>query len=46
MTVNKHAMLIADDSYAGSQSFTKLEKTLQQVFGKKYFLPTHQGRAC
>lgn len=40
------AMLIADDSYAGSQSFTRLEKTLQHVFGKQYFLPTHQGRAA
>lgn len=40
------AMMLADDSYAGSQSFTKLEQTLQKIFDKKYFLPTHQGRAA
>lgn len=40
------SMLIADDSYAGSESFSRLEKTIQDIFGKKYFLPAHQGRAC
>lgn len=40
------AMLIADDSYAGSETFTRLEKTLTEIFGTKYFLPAHQGRAC
>ena len=40
------AMMVADDSYAGSETFTRLEKTLNDIFGKKFFLPTHQGRAC
>ena len=40
------AMMIADDSYAGSATFYRLEKTLQDFFGTKYFLPAHQGRAC
>ena len=40
------AMLEADDSYAGSATFTKLEKKIAEIFGTKYFLPTHQGRAC
>ncbi|WP_100403535.1 tryptophanase [Bacillus sp. FJAT-42315] len=40
------AMLEADDSYAGSETFTKLESKIEEVFGTKYFLPTHQGRAC
>ncbi|NMD69235.1 tryptophanase [Bacillus sp. DNRA2] len=40
------AMLEADDSYAGSATFTKLENKLKEIFGKDYFLPAHQGRAC
>ena len=40
------AMLQADDSYAGSETFFRLEKVLQDIFGMKYFLPAHQGRAC
>jgi len=40
------AMLQADDAYAGSQSFYRLEEALQEVFGKKYLLPAHQGRAA
>ncbi|MDL2252615.1 tryptophanase [Ruminococcaceae bacterium OttesenSCG-928-I18] len=40
------AMLMADDSYAGSETFFRLQKTLQEIFGKEYFLPTHQGRAA
>lgn len=40
------AMMIADDSYAGSQTFTRLEETCREIFGTHYFLPTHQGRAC
>lgn len=40
------AMLIADDSYAGSETFTRLENKIKNIFGTKFFLPTHQGRAC
>ena len=40
------AMMIADDSYAGSETFYRLEKSVQKFFGKQYFLPAHQGRAC
>ena len=40
------SMLRADDAYAGSQSFYRLEKAVQDVFGKKYLLPVHQGRAA
>lgn len=40
------AMMIADDSYAGSETFYRLERAAQKFFGKKYFLPAHQGRAC
>lgn len=40
------AMMEADDSYAGSATFTKLEDKINDIFGMKYFLPAHQGRAC
>ena len=39
-------MLTADDSYAGSATFTRLAGKLREVFGMPYFLPAHQGRAC
>lgn len=40
------ATMVADDSYAGSDTFTKLESKVEEIFGKKYLLPAHQGRAC
>jgi len=40
------AMMAPDDSYAGSATFTRLEEVTQRLFGKKYLLPAHQGRAC
>jgi tryptophanase len=36
----------SDDSYAGSTTFYRLEKAIQEVFGMKFFLRAHQGRAC
>jgi len=47
MSENQYAaMMQADDSYAGSETFYRLEKVLQESFGMKFFLPAHQGRAC
>ncbi|MDR1145924.1 MAG: tryptophanase, partial [Verrucomicrobiales bacterium] len=40
------AMHQADDAYAGSQSFTRMQRAVEHVLGKKYLLPAHQGRAC
>lgn len=40
------AMFIADDSYAGSETYYRLEAKIKEIFGTEYFLPTHQGRAC
>lgn len=40
------AMMHADDAYAGSQSFVRLQKAVEDVLGKKYYLPVHQGRAA
>ena len=40
------AMMQADDAYAGSQSFMRLQKAVEDVLGKKLLLPVHQGRAA
>ena len=40
------AMMEADDAYAGSESFFRLEKTVRDIFGMEHFLPAHQGRGC
>ncbi len=40
------AMMHADDAYAGSQSFARLQKAVEDVLKKKYLLPAHQGRAA
>jgi len=40
------AMFRADDAYAGSQSFERLQQAVEHVLGKKYLLPVHQGRAA
>ncbi|MCL1807701.1 MAG: tryptophanase [Oscillospiraceae bacterium] len=47
MSQNQYAaMMQADDSYAGSETYYRLEAVLQDIFGMKHFLPAHQGRAC
>jgi tryptophanase len=40
------SMMTADDAYAGSATFTRLANKLSEIFGTKYFLPAHQGRAA
>ncbi len=40
------AMMIVDDSYAGSATFTRLKDKIKEIFDTEYFLPVHQGRAC
>lgn len=40
------SMLIADDAYAGSATFYRLEQKVKDVLGLPLFLPAHQGRAC
>lgn len=40
------AMLRADDAYAGSETFYRMQKKLEELFGMPFCLPAHQGRAC
>jgi tyrosine phenol-lyase len=40
------AMLVADESYAGSRSFARLERVVRELTGFYHIIPTHQGRAA
>ena len=40
------SMGIADDSYAGSETFNRVKAAIFEVFGTENVLPAHQGRAC
>ncbi len=40
------ALLEGDESYAGAKDFFEFEKTVKDLVGMEYVIPTHQGRSA
>jgi len=40
------SIMLGDEAYAGSKSWYKLEKAVQEIYGFRYVVPTHQGRGA
>jgi tryptophanase len=47
MSQNQWAgIMLGDESYAGCRNYFNLKQTVEEIFGFKYFVPTHQGRGA
>lgn len=40
------SLMLGDEAYAGASSFSRMERTFQDLTGMAYVLPAHQGRAA